>query len=319
MTSNITVVMPTYRHAEFIVQSLESVFRQTLPAQEIVVINDGSPDDTEERIAPYMSRVTYVHQEHNGISKSLNRGLAEVKTDYVLFLASDDWLDPSALAVLKEILDKHHGVGVAHANRVKVDEYLRPLPDGAIPHMGVYCDKELMLTRYSTYTPPILCRTRAVLEAGAFPDFPYCQDWALWISIALSGWHFYGTPEVLGYYRRHGKNTSHTEHLECTSLDEIRMLSDFIRSGRLSDSLVATARHSINHRKRVLAWLYVNQGKRAEAMELFKKLARTDTSARFNTLMGFGTSLLPRRLYNLGRMSRQAIGSAKASSGGGPA
>lgn len=306
MKSDVTVIMPTYRHAEFIVQSLESVFGQTLQPDEIIVINDGSPDHTDQVIAPYLNRIHYIRQENQGVAKALNRAINISRTDYLLFLASDDWLDPAAIEVLRDILARHRGVGVAHANRLKVDEYMRPLPDGSVPHLGIYTDLPLMLTYYTTYTPAVMCRRDAILESGPVPEYRYCQDWALWISVALSGWHFYGTPEILGYYRRHPGNTSCLEFLEETTTDEISMLQQFVHSGRLSPCLIPVAEEAIRYRRKVLAWELIRKGRRAQAARLFTDIGRDRTD--FNTLLGLTASALPTPLLQLTKMARSGLG-----------
>lgn len=302
MKSDVTVIMPTYRHADFIVQSLESVFGQTLQPDEIIVINDGSPDHTDQIIEPYLNRIHYIRQENQGVAKALNRAINISRTDYLLFLASDDWLDRAAIEVLRDILAKHRGVGVAHANRLKVDEYMRPLPDGSVPHLGIYTDLPLMLTYYTTYTPAVMCRRDAILESGPVPEYRYCQDWALWISVALSGWHFYGTPETLGYYRRHPGNTSRLELLEEMTLDEITMLQQFILSGRLPSNLVQTAENAIRLRQKTLAWEYMRKDLRDQARQVFADLGRNKTD--FDVLLGFAASTCPKPIYDLSKRGR---------------
>lgn len=296
--SKVTVVMPTYGHAAYIRQALDSVMAQSLAPDDVIVINDGSDDDTDAQVQPYLHGVRYIKRPHRGIADTLNEANRLVHTDYILYLASDDWLTPDAIETLQLVLEKHPGVGVVHANRLKVDDNLRALPDGKIPHDGPYLDMELMLTWYTTYSPAILCRRDAVLSAGPIPDYPYCQDWWLWISIALQGWSFFGVNSVLGYYRRHKANTSSLAHQEFVNRDEIRMLEEFIRSGRLPQSLRDTARRAVWHRRRVLGWLYVSRGDRERARREFAALIKTGQDS-VNTVMGLVAASVPYILYQI--------------------
>ncbi|HZT95212.1 MAG TPA: glycosyltransferase family A protein, partial [Chloroflexota bacterium] len=103
--AKISVIVPAYNHERFIVRTLESLTLQTRPADEIIVVNDGSPDDTETAVAPFLNDIDYIRQPNRGVAAALNRGLERATGDYFLFLASDDYLAPHALEVLATTLD----------------------------------------------------------------------------------------------------------------------------------------------------------------------------------------------------------------------
>ena len=92
----ISVVIPAYGHAHFIRQTLESVLGQTRPPSEVIVINDGSPDDTRGAVRPFMDRITYLEQENLGMVRTMNRARDLATGDYNFGVASDDWLEPDA-------------------------------------------------------------------------------------------------------------------------------------------------------------------------------------------------------------------------------
>ena len=123
----VCVVIPTYRHALTVAQTLESLFAQTYPPAEVIVVNDGSPDDTDASIAPYMDRITYIKQSNSGMSAAANRGFGLCSQPLVMFLASDDWLAPKALATLMRALVDNPDAGVAYGQVIVVDREGRPL------------------------------------------------------------------------------------------------------------------------------------------------------------------------------------------------
>lgn len=295
MESDITIVMPTCGHAEFLLQALGSVFQQTLLPAEVIVMDDGSPD-TEAVLAPYVNRVRYVRQDYHGMAHMVNSGVGLTETDYILFLPPGEWLDPSALAVLKNILDQHQGIGIAHGTRVEVDEYLRPVPAAPIPYLGVYADIPSILTRCTAYAPAVLYRRQALVESGPIPNITYSYELAAWLSIALSGWHFYGVPEVLGFHRRPRHGGTPVEELAAVTRDEVKILNHFVQCGQLPPCLSEIARSSIQERERALAWEYLRAGDRARAKPIFVKLLRENVRL-FDTLLGCTASLVPLRLY----------------------
>ena len=86
----ITAVIPTYNRAKFVRQAVESVLTQTAACCEIIVVDDGSTDDTRSALAIYESKVRYIYKENSGVSSARNRGILEAKGDWIAFLDSDD-------------------------------------------------------------------------------------------------------------------------------------------------------------------------------------------------------------------------------------
>ncbi|MBC5825230.1 MAG: glycosyltransferase [Candidatus Eremiobacteraeota bacterium] len=98
----VSVIIPTYNCARYLGQAIESVLNQTYAAKyvELIVVNDGSTDDTDEVIRPYRSRMTYITQPNRGISGGRNGGVKVATGDYVAFLDADDYWLPERLALM---------------------------------------------------------------------------------------------------------------------------------------------------------------------------------------------------------------------------
>jgi glycosyltransferase involved in cell wall biosynthesis len=91
----ISVIIPTFNHGEFVAETLESVFAQTYGDFEVIVVNDGSRDDTESVLRPYIEaqRIRYLRQENQGVAAARNAGLALATGEWIAFLDDDDlWL-----------------------------------------------------------------------------------------------------------------------------------------------------------------------------------------------------------------------------------
>ncbi len=100
MRQLVSVVIPTYNRASYIRDALESVFRQTFRDHEIIVVDDGSTDDTKQVLAPFMNRIRYLYQENRGEAAARNRGIGESRSEWIAFLDSDDMWEPQALETL---------------------------------------------------------------------------------------------------------------------------------------------------------------------------------------------------------------------------
>jgi glycosyltransferase involved in cell wall biosynthesis len=101
----ISVVIPTYNRGHLIRRAVESALRQTRPAFEVIVVDDGSTDATQEQMESFGSAVRYVRQTNAGASRARNRGVEEAKTEWIAFLDSDDlWLDTHLERMARAIL-----------------------------------------------------------------------------------------------------------------------------------------------------------------------------------------------------------------------
>ena len=87
MIPKVSVLIPTYNRADYIEECLDSILNQTVPPLEIIVIDDGSEDDTAQRLESYKDRIIYLHKENGGKPSALNLALTQVRGDYIwLFL-----------------------------------------------------------------------------------------------------------------------------------------------------------------------------------------------------------------------------------------
>ncbi|MBI5667844.1 MAG: glycosyltransferase family 2 protein [Chloroflexi bacterium] len=127
----VSVLMPTFKHATFIRRAIESLCAQTFQDWELVIVDDGSPDDTAEVVAPYLSdaRVGYYRLERNrGLGVALNEAVSRARGDYIAYLPSDDVYYPEHLQKLVTVLDTHPNVYLAYGGlRWNYDTYAATL------------------------------------------------------------------------------------------------------------------------------------------------------------------------------------------------
>ena len=101
----ISVIIPCFNQAEFLGEAIDSALAQSVENLEVIVINDGSTDKTQE-VAQRRPEITFISQENRGLAKARNRGFRECHGDYIVFLDADDQLGPNALeAGLESLLN----------------------------------------------------------------------------------------------------------------------------------------------------------------------------------------------------------------------
>jgi glycosyltransferase involved in cell wall biosynthesis len=209
----VSVIIPTYNREHYVVETVESALAQTLEDVEVVVVDDGSTDDTRHVLSQFGSRIRYVYQENRGRSSARNRGIVETTGRYILFLDSDDLLLPPALESLATFLDAHPGVGLAYSDGYYCDadgvcfrklSSLRPVIDHDRP-------LETLVMMNFIIAPHSAMVRRRHLEAIGPPYFDEAltgpEDTDLWIRLAAAGCRFGYIDGLICKYRWHGTNT----------------------------------------------------------------------------------------------------------------
>jgi glycosyltransferase involved in cell wall biosynthesis len=201
----VSVIIPAYNIAEFVVETLESVYSQTYQDFEVILVNDGSPDtpELEKLLEPYFSRLIYIRQTNSGASVARNYGILAASGKYLAFLDGDDvWL-PENLSKQVEFLENSdfemvycdaYLFGEIH---YKEKTYMEKSPSN-----GPVTPETLLLGQCNVITSGTCAVTRRVLEVGFFDvNLPRNQDFDLWFRLAKHGVKIGYQREVLLKYR----------------------------------------------------------------------------------------------------------------------
>lgn len=121
----ISVVIDTYNYAKFIERAIESVLNQTFPSDliEIIVVDDGSQDDTDLRVMHYEKRVLYHRKENGGQASAFNEGVSLARGKYVSFLDADDYFYPTKIENILKIFEGDESIGVVYNKYDMVDDH----------------------------------------------------------------------------------------------------------------------------------------------------------------------------------------------------
>lgn len=129
-SSTISVVVPVRNLADLLAETLGSVLAQTRPASEVIVVDDGSEDDSVAASVASFPAVTLIRQQHLGTGPARNRGAAATDSEAILFLDADDLLRPDALATLGAALDADSNIDLVHGRMHEFVDQTNPPPPG---------------------------------------------------------------------------------------------------------------------------------------------------------------------------------------------
>lgn len=201
-----TVIIPTYNRAALLREALDSVFAQDFADFEVIVVDDGSTDNTAAAAANYGNRIRFLRQSNQGPGAARNAGIREAQGEYVAFLDSDDLWFPWTLAVYRQILEKHESVSVILGrcfpfNSTGELEAIEPDSKAAFDLFGDFLQAAEQATIFGTNAATI--RLQTLKECGgleerlrAFED----QDLGLRLGI-VSDFIKIDSPPTVGYRR----------------------------------------------------------------------------------------------------------------------
>ena len=298
MSLDVTVIVPAFRAERWIEQAIASVFAQTLPPKAVIVVDDGSPDDTASRVAASHDphgcvAVQLIRQANAGVSAARNRGAEYARTEWLAFLDADDALLPDRLA--RQALAAEDA-DVLLCDLRRTDETLAPL-EPATPGRTRVDLESLLLHR--PWLPRSLASSlivrRALFEevGGLDPQLSTAADWDLVLRLALRGRVAY-TPERLVLYRQLPGSMSRSAAV--LERDSRRVLDKAFADPALPASLARLERRARGWNDLVLAGAYHAAGQRRRAALLGIRGLVRDPEDAWERLLGYPGRALGRLL-----------------------
>lgn len=276
MIPEVSIVITCYNYGQYVSKCLDSVLNQTMTDFEIVLVDDGSTDDSEEKIKPFLSdsRLRYIKQVNSGQANAKNHGVCESKGRFVAFIDADDmWVVDKLEKQLPFF--KNNDIGVVYSRALYIDEdgnnlchevedfgkYLKPQSGYVINH--------LLFDNFVPFSSSIV--RRELLNIGFNEKNKMAIDWELWLRLSLD-WQFAYVDEKLLLYRvghsgQMSKNAE--ERFRCTD----RIWGNFISENghKISNNEIKTA---LAHRN-YLRWEYFRRVNPQLARRYFSKAIRS--------------------------------------------
>jgi glycosyltransferase involved in cell wall biosynthesis len=246
-SDKVSIIIPTYNRAAYINESVMSALYQTHKDIEVIVVDDGSTDNTREIISLINDqRIKYIHIEHKGLQSAVrNKGIQCSTGNYISFLDSDDLLAPEAIATLLRELKSDDGSGLAYAKvspfgdveNKNIRDTLR-----SIKHRSGYVFEHQLMGSFITCLA-VMFKTECLEKSGMFyedPDIVIGEDWYFFLKIS----YYYKVKyvdEILGYYRMHHGNVNQNSRraAEDSLKIIIKVIAEFDMPESLKDKALA--------------------------------------------------------------------------------
>jgi glycosyltransferase involved in cell wall biosynthesis len=209
MDSNplVSIIMPTFNHAQFICESLDSVLSQEYSNWECIIVDDGSTDATKSTIERYLkdTRFQYYYKANEGAARAKNFAIDKSKGTYILPLDSDDIIANTYLIKAIGLLERNNNLEIVYCEATIFGAENKKWDIPAY-------DYKLLLIYNMIFNSAVFKR-KNFKKVGGYDNDNSLEDWDLWIKLLEAGGDVYQIPEILFYYRAH-KEGSVTNELQ---------------------------------------------------------------------------------------------------------
>jgi glycosyltransferase involved in cell wall biosynthesis len=250
----VSVIIPAYNYARYVSEAIDSVLAQTYPPLEVIVVDDGSTDDTPNVLAAYGDRIRAIRQVNQGVAAARNTGIAAARGEYVAFIDSDDTWEPRKLELQMARFDAEPDLGLVHCGGEAFDDQGKSLGvvlDGREGWVGIemlQLDHEVIQLPGSSVVVP----RRVAEEVGGFDvRLPPSEDWDFCYRVATRYRVGY-VRQPLFRYRLHGGGI----HLNIRKMEGSMMLALEKAFASPDPAVQALRAYSYGRLHRILAGCY---------------------------------------------------------------
>lgn len=260
--TRVTVIIPTYNRAGFINRAVDSVLNQSFQDFELIVVDDGSTDETQNLMEAYGDAITCIRRPHAGVSASRNTGIENSRGSLIALLDSDDWWLPEKLEVQVNFFDNNKNALICQTEEIWIRNGRRVNP--AAKHKKPDGDVFIPSLRLCLVSPSaVMMRKELFDRVGLFDEnLPACEDYDLWLRVAARfPVHLIDLPLIM-------KTGGHDDQLSRTTmgLDQYRVtaLVKIIKSGMLSREQEQDARKELAYKATIYGQGCLKRGKENE-------------------------------------------------------
>ncbi len=268
-----SIIIPVYNASAYIEQSLASVFAQSYDDFEVIVVDDGSTDDTVDRVKKFSHHqsLRYVYQNNAGVAAARNTGLQLANGKLIAFLDADDLWHPGKLAAHFERMQASPKIGLSF-NWFEVF-YDRPeaeclMPWFAPPTKSTLNWEDFLIRNWTGTSSTVVIRAECLQNGQGFDArFRTGEDYQLWLEIAQNGWEVSFIAEPLTMYRKRPHSLT-VDYLQI-ALDELLVMKQGVRNDNSSAKVAIN--FAIARRQVDVAWAYSRSGQKQLAWQSLKQ------------------------------------------------
>ncbi|OGL51158.1 MAG: hypothetical protein A3H37_09040 [Candidatus Schekmanbacteria bacterium RIFCSPLOWO2_02_FULL_38_14] len=320
VSSKVSIVIPTYNCAQYIGETIESILNQIYKNFEIIVVDDGSTDNTRDVAKSFEKEINYIYQENGGPSKAKNTGIKAARGEYIAFLDADDIWFPDILKQTVQAFQQYAEAGLAFTDYLKFDESGVIQQSNCADRFKVWFNKHRSATTDLAYgwfyrelligscISSVFVKKKVMEEVGMFDEtFKIGEDYDLWLRIAKK-YKFIYINRVLYKYRYRLDSLSGATDVRRFRWGHanIRVFEKHLVNNWVPRELQGLVKEVLSQRCWSLGWSYFSQNLFKESRLLFFRGICYQFFNWKNWLF-WGASFLPLTIIEMIRQIRHSL------------
>jgi len=294
----VSIVIPCHNQGNYLRQAIESVLSQDYSHIELIVLDDGSHDDTQAVLASYAGRFHHETHANMGQARTLNKGWGMSKGEFLSYLAADDFLLPGAVTTAVEKLVASPRIVLTYCDFNVIDPKSRVLRQVRTREFSY---RDLAVRIVCQPGPGVFFRRDAFERAGLWDGLlRQIPDYEYWLRLGLEG-AFARIPEVLAAYRVHDRSQSFAPVGASEAEEIVNVISAHFRSTRLPPEIAWAKREAISNAHIIAARLHLRSSRYRAALKHMRRAFALYPRGylRFRTWQLLANGLLNRVAYKL--------------------
>jgi glycosyltransferase involved in cell wall biosynthesis len=293
MNNLISVIIPTYNRSHYLREAIESVLNQVYESIEIIVIDDGSTDDTKGVVEKYGERIKYIYQDNAGVTAARNTGTENAKGKFVAFLDDDDIWEANMLQKAIKMLDKAgEEVGVAYVDcRYFRASDRKALFDKGMSQFSGDIFGELLKANFIPINTVLIKKECFDKVKGFDENIEWYEDWDLLLRIALAGYKFEFINEPLAHIRVH--DTHRSSNLLMMKECALKVLEKLEKMPGKSSKQERLVKRTLAKRHLALGWYLTLHDRRDEGREEIRRAEPVSVTQAIQKMIAAVLAIIP--------------------------
>ncbi|MCF8077809.1 MAG: glycosyltransferase [Desulfobacterales bacterium] len=260
----VSIVIPVYNGEDYISSAIESILQQDYPNLEIIVLDDGSNDNTQILLRQYDDRIYWESHRNMGQANTLNKGWAMAKGEFLSYLSADDLLMPKAVSTSVHCLQEHPEAVMAYCDFNLIDPESNIIRKVRPPDFDY---RDMLVNIVCPPGPGVFFRKNAFELAGGWNSgFRQMPDYEYWLRLGLIG-AFFHIPEVLASFRMHDQSQSFGRGDPQKSDEPIRIIAEYFREQEdVPESILASQAEAMANAHLVSSQLHWRSGRHRQSV-----------------------------------------------------
>ena len=276
----VSVIIPTYNREEFIVETINSVLNQTYKDFEVIVVDDGSTDNTKQKLEPFKSKIKLIEQPNSERAVARNNGVKNSSGEYIAFLDSDDIWIKDKLEKQVKLLDSKPDVILTYGQSLRINEHGQKIKIAKRQLKGFSGEvfENLLMRNFVVSATPMIKKEYFEKTTGFQTKYIPYEDWEFWLRFSLLG-KFYFLNQPFSYYRIH-KNQS-VKLVQAEKIEKVTslLLED---SFKLKENIDEVKKQSLGLANLRFCYWYILANQFEKAKEKLKKAKELNPNLFFD-------------------------------------